>query len=136
MYSEKAGAHRQAEESKMRVFQVAANIKELGKKKKVRNAVTLAAVVLSALLQSFVIQVFIRPAGLLSGGFTGIAILIDMVTSLFGHSLFHLAGHAGSQYTGCPAVQPEHQPQVYRIFTDSGCLLQPLSSDISLYPDV
>ena len=50
--------------------------------------------------------------------------------------LFHLAGHAGSQYTGCPAVQPEHQPQVYRIFTDSGCLLQPLSSDISLYPDV
>ena len=70
----------------MGVFQVAANIKELGKKKKVRNAVTLAAVVLSALLQSFVIQVFIRPAGLLSGGFTGIAILIDMVTSLFGHS--------------------------------------------------
>ena len=36
----------------MGVFQVAANIKELGKKKKVRNAVTLAAVVLSALLQS------------------------------------------------------------------------------------
>ncbi len=32
MYSEKAGAHRQAEESKMGVFQVAANIKEMGKK--------------------------------------------------------------------------------------------------------
>ena len=72
----------------MGVFQAAANIKKLGKKKKVRNAVTLAAVVLSALLQSFVIQVFIRPAGLLSGGFTGIAILIDMVTSLL--SLIHI----------------------------------------------
>lgn len=45
---------------------------------------TLLAVVLSALLQTFVIQAFIRPAGLLSGGFTGIAILIDRVTSLFG----------------------------------------------------
>lgn len=48
---------------------------------------TSAAVVLSALLQTFVIQAFIRPAGLLSGGFTGIAILIDRVTSLFGFNI-------------------------------------------------
>lgn len=45
---------------------------------------TTGAVVISALLQTYVIQAFIRPAGLLSGGFTGIAILIDRVTSLLG----------------------------------------------------
>lgn len=56
------------------------------KKKGVRNAVTCAAVIVSALLQSFVIQTFIRPAELLSGGFTGVAILVDMAASKFGMS--------------------------------------------------
>ncbi|WP_251491568.1 YitT family protein [Otoolea muris] len=56
------------------------------KKKGVRNVVTCAAVIVSALLQSFVIQTFIRPAELLSGGFTGIAILVDMAASKFGMS--------------------------------------------------
>jgi len=49
-----------------------------------RYLITLAAVILSALLQAYVIQAFIQPAGILSGGFTGIAILIDRVTSLYG----------------------------------------------------
>lgn len=44
------------------------------------------AVVASALLQTFVIQSFIRPAQLLSGGFTGIAILLDDIASLYGKS--------------------------------------------------
>lgn len=61
--------------------------KKLRGDKRLRCAMTLMAVVLSALLQTFVIQAFIRPAGLLSGGFTGIAILIDRVTSLFGFNL-------------------------------------------------
>lgn len=56
----------------------------LKRDKEFRNLLTLTAVVVSALLQTFVIQAFIRPAGLLSGGFTGIAILIDRVTSLWG----------------------------------------------------
>lgn len=58
--------------------------KELRRDKRVRNIMTAVAVFGSALLQTYVIQAFIRPAGLLSGGFTGIAILIDRVTSLFG----------------------------------------------------
>ena len=37
----------------------------------IRRAITILAVFLSALLQTFVIQSFIRPAQLLSGGFTG-----------------------------------------------------------------
>ena len=52
----------------------------------VRRAITIVAVVASALLQTFVIQSFIRPAQLLSGGFTVIAILIDDIASLYGKS--------------------------------------------------
>lgn len=50
----------------------------------VRRCITIAAVVVSALLQAYVIQVFIRPVNLLSGGFTGIAILLDRIASLCG----------------------------------------------------
>ena len=59
---------------------------EIQKRKAVRNLITFSAVLISAILQAFVIQAFIRPAELLSGGFTGIAILIDMLTSTFGRS--------------------------------------------------
>ena len=50
----------------------------------VRRAVTILAVTISALMQAYVIQVFIRPADLLSSGFTGVAILIDRIASLYG----------------------------------------------------
>lgn len=59
-------------------------LRKLKKNKRFRFLLTLAAIILSAFLQTFVIQAFIRPAGLLSGGFTGIAILIDRITSLYG----------------------------------------------------
>lgn len=52
----------------------------------VRRLITIGAVIGSALLQTFVIQSFIRPAQLLSGGFTGIAILLDDIASLYGRS--------------------------------------------------
>ena len=61
--------------------------RKLRKNRRFRIFMTTVAVIGSALLQTFVIQAFIRPAGLLSGGFTGIAILIDRVTSLFGINL-------------------------------------------------
>ena len=48
---------------------------------------TLICVFLSALLQSFCINVFITPAKLLSSGFTGLAILINKISSLFGFTL-------------------------------------------------
>ena len=50
----------------------------------VRRAVTILAVTISALMQAYVIQVFIRPADLLSSGFTGVATLIDRIASLYG----------------------------------------------------
>lgn len=52
----------------------------------IRRLITILAVTASALLQTFVIQTFIRPSGLLSGGFTGIAILINDIASLYGGS--------------------------------------------------
>lgn len=51
----------------------------------IRRIVTVIAVMVSALLQAYVIQVFIRPANLLSSGFTGVAILIDKIASLYGY---------------------------------------------------
>lgn len=50
----------------------------------VRRLITVGAVIASALLQAYVIQVFIRPSNLLSGGFTGVAILIDRIASRYG----------------------------------------------------
>lgn len=57
------------------------------KNRLVRGLITLAAVTGSALLQTYVIQVFIRPSNLLSSGFTGVAILIDKIASLYGHNI-------------------------------------------------
>ncbi len=59
---------------------------QLKKNKMMRRVITIGAVTASALLQTFVIQSFIRPANLLSGGFTGVAILIEKITSLYGFS--------------------------------------------------
>lgn len=49
----------------------------------VRRIITILAVVGSALLQACVIQAFIRPSNLLSSGFTGVAILIEKIVSLY-----------------------------------------------------
>lgn len=51
----------------------------------VRRVITVGAVIASAVLQAFVIQTFIRPADLLSGGFTGIALLLERIARMFGH---------------------------------------------------
>lgn len=59
-------------------------MERLKKEKRVRNIITFMAVLCGALLQSFVIQVFVRPSELLSGGFTGIAILLEMLGARYG----------------------------------------------------
>ena len=54
------------------------------KRPAVRLAVTLAAVLASALVQCYAIQVFVRQAGIISGGFTGLAMLAERVGELEG----------------------------------------------------
>lgn len=58
-------------------------VKKLLKNKKVRFIFTLICVIISAFMQAFVIKAFIRPSDLLSSGFTGVAILIERITSTF-----------------------------------------------------
>ena len=62
-------------------------LKHLGRYVVVRRAITLACVCASALLQTYVIQAFVNPANLLSGGFTGVALLLERVAHLMGASL-------------------------------------------------
>lgn len=62
-------------------------MKELLKDKKVRFILSLLAVIVSSLLQTYVIKTFIQSANLLSSGFTGVAILIDKIASLYGGSI-------------------------------------------------
>ena len=59
------------------IMQTIESIKELQHNKKVRYAITLGAVICSALIQCYVLKVFARPAGIISGGFTGIAMLVE-----------------------------------------------------------
>lgn len=66
---------------------MAGMIAKYKKNRNVRRVITIAAVVISALLQTYVIQAFIRPANLLSSGFTGVAILIDKIASLYGGNI-------------------------------------------------
>lgn len=57
---------------------------ELARLTIVRRIITAVAVLASALLQTFLIQAFSNPADLLPSGFTGVAILMDRITSLGG----------------------------------------------------
>lgn len=70
----------------MTAFELYERTLSLGRYASVRRVITTACVVVSALMQAYVIEAFINPANLLAGGFTGIALLIDRVTSLVGLS--------------------------------------------------
>lgn len=52
--------------------------------KRLRFAASCGMIVISSLLQTYVIQVFMDPANLLSSGFTGVAILIHKIAALSG----------------------------------------------------
>ena len=71
------------------------------KNKHLRYVITFFAVLCSSLLQTFVIESFVHSAGLLSGGFTGVAILIDRAASLYG---------------GGGPLLPQHQPEIHAFF--------------------
>lgn len=75
--------------------------KNIKKDIRVRYTITLFAVIISAVLQTYVIQAFINPAGLLSGGFTGIAILLDRVAELLG---FHFSTSLGMVLLNLPVA--------------------------------
>lgn len=57
--------------------------KELSRSRKLRALYTLGSVLLAGFMQAAIIQTFMRPMNLLSSGFTGVAILIEKITSTF-----------------------------------------------------
>lgn len=52
--------------------------------KKTKFMITLICIVIAAIMQAYTIKVFIEPSNLLSSGFTGVALLINKITNLFG----------------------------------------------------
>lgn len=74
---------------------------ELARLTVIRRIITAVAVVASALLQTFLIQAFVNPANLLPSGFTGIAVLIDRLTSLGG---IHISTDIGMLALNIPLV--------------------------------
>lgn len=67
-----------------RIRMISDYIEHLKHRKEVRYTVTLLAVILSALVQTYVLQVFARPAGIISGGFTGLSMLVERLGVLRG----------------------------------------------------
>lgn len=59
-------------------------IHELEKNQKIHLVISVVLIIASALIQSYIMQVFMDPCNLLSGGFTGISILISRITALVG----------------------------------------------------
>ena len=57
------------------------------KKIKIWDLISFASVFCSSLIMAATTKTFVRPAHLLSGGFMGIALLVDMIADLFGKSI-------------------------------------------------
>lgn len=55
--------------------------------KKLRLILNIIGIIISALLQTFAIQTFMKTANLLSSGFTGISMLINKISNLFNFDL-------------------------------------------------
>lgn len=69
--------------------------------KRLRFAASLLMIVISSLLQTYVIQTFMDPCDLLSSGFTGVAILLSRISDLMG---FHLSTSLGILMLNIPAA--------------------------------
>ena len=63
---------------------MADTIKNMQKSTKLRFIFSVILTIASAIGQVYVIQVFMYPCNLLSSGFTGVAILINKISALFG----------------------------------------------------
>lgn len=59
------------------------SINDISQHKLYRNSITFFGVLIASLMQALIIQSFMMPCNLLSSGFTGVAILIEKITSAF-----------------------------------------------------
>ena len=59
------------------------NFQKIRNNEKARYAWTFASVLTAGFLQAAIMQIFMNPINLLSSGFTGVAILVEKITSTF-----------------------------------------------------
>lgn len=59
-------------------------IQNFKQNKSIRLCVSLAMVILSAFMQVYILDVFMEPCNLISGGFTGLSLLVSKTLALFG----------------------------------------------------
>lgn len=57
-------------------------IRELKREKKLKLCFSICLIVLSAIMQSLIMSIFMDPCNLISGGFTGLALLVNKVCAL------------------------------------------------------
>ena len=97
---------------------MAKKIKDLQKKKSIRFIISIIMIIASSLLQVYVINVFMDPCNLLSSGFTGVAILLNKISNLFG---FNFSTSLGILALNIPAALLAYKSVSHR-FTLLSCI--------------
>ena len=97
---------------------MAKKIKDLQKIKSIRFIISIIMIIASSLLQVYVINVFMDPCNLLSSGFTGVAILLNKISNLFG---FNISTSLGILALNIPAALLAYKSVSHR-FTLLSCI--------------
>mgnify|MGYP003376183875 FL=1 len=97
---------------------MAKKIKDLQKIKSIRFIISIIMIISSSLLQVYVINVFMDPCNLLSSGFTGVAILLNKISNLFG---FNFSTSLGILALNIPAALLAYKSVSHR-FTLLSCI--------------
>lgn len=112
---------------------VTKKVREIRKNFVVRCAISFVAVLASALLQSYVILAFIRPAGLLSSGFTGLAILIDRIAELYGFTVSTSLALVVLNLPVALMCCRQHQREIHGVFAAAGIFCKLFLKSLPLY---
>ena len=97
---------------------MAKKIKDLQKIKSIRFIISIIMIIASSFLQVYVINVFMDPCNLLSSGFTGVAILLNKISNLFG---FNFSTSLGILALNIPAALLAYKSVSHR-FTLLSCI--------------
>ncbi|MCR0295488.1 YitT family protein [[Clostridium] innocuum] len=97
---------------------MAKKIKDLKKIRSIRFIISIIMIIASSLLQVYVINVFMDPCNLLSSGFTGVAILLNKISNLFG---FNFPTSVGILALNIPAALLAYKSVSHR-FTLLSCI--------------
>lgn len=103
---------------------MAKKIKDLQKIRSIRFIISIIMIIASSLLQVYVINVFMEPCNLLSSGFTGVAILLNKISNLFG---FNFSTSLGILVLNIPAALLAYKNVSHR-FTLLSCIQFVLTS--------